>query len=203
MPRRPSSLGIALAMYVMGGVLLVSGLKNATVADTLRSLLRARQIPSGPSDLPRRITGAMDETGRAIADTVAGFQSPTVTGQAVADTARSYIGVPYRWAGEDPSGWDCSGFVTWVLTKHGIKLPSNHHTVAAQFYVWGGAYTLPRGACQAGDLVCWVSHIGIATGPDTFVHAPGTGRRTQESRIWRTPAPVIRRPKQYLTDEGR
>ena len=203
MPRRPSSVGIALAMYVAGTVLIMAGLRNATVADTLRSLLRGQPIPSGPSDLPRRITGAAETTGRAIAEATANFAGGTITGAAVADTARSYIGVPYRWAGEDPSGWDCSGFVTWVLTKHGVKLPSNHHTVSAQFYVWPGAITLPRAAAQPGDLVCWVSHVGIATGPDTMVNAPGIGKYTREDRIWRVPAPVIRRPKQYLTDEGR
>ncbi len=119
-------------------------------------------------------------------------------GAQVAADALKYLGVPYRWAHEDPSGWDCSGFVTWVLHHDfGISLPSNTHTTALGFLTWSGARDIPRGMCAAGDLVCWASHIGIATSNDQMVNAPTAGQKTRVDKIWSVPAPVIRRPAAY------
>lgn len=35
-------------------------------------------------------------------------------------TALSYLGSPYRWGGDDPSGFDCSGFVIECLKTVGL-----------------------------------------------------------------------------------
>ncbi len=35
-------------------------------------------------------------------------------------TALSYLGTPYRWGGDDPSGFDCSGFVLECLKTVGL-----------------------------------------------------------------------------------
>jgi cell wall-associated NlpC family hydrolase len=123
-----------------------------------------------------------------------------VTGNAVAQDALQYLGVPYVWAHQDPTGWDCSGFVTYVLHHDfGIDLPDNTHTVTEQFYVWTGADTIPRDQCAAGDLVCWVSHIGIALDASTMVNAANPTDGTLISDIWTVPAPIIRRPQAYTT----
>lgn len=183
-------------MLFVGSVLVLSGLRNASIVDTLRAFLRAQPLPSGPSQVRRVPSTPTTGTGSA-----GGFDPThrgTAAGQKVAATAMSYVGkVPYKWAGETPSGWDCSGFVTYVLTRHGIKLPSNHHTTAAGFYTWGGARTIPRSEAAPGDLVCWPTHIGIATGRNTMVNAARPGTITREEKIWGTPAPAIRRPKAY------
>lgn len=185
---RPGISGLAIGAIVAGDVLFLSGLHGGTVADTLRALLKGDPLPPGKS------------FGRtAAAGVLEGLPPPAGSplGAQVASMAQTYIGVPYVWAGEDPSGWDCSGFVTWVLVRNGIQLPSNHHTVAAQFYTWSGAYTIPRDQCSPGDLVCWPTHVGIAVSNVDMVHAPGLGQKTRQQRIWSTPAPSIRRPKAY------
>jgi cell wall-associated NlpC family hydrolase len=80
--------------------------------------------------------------------------------------------VPYVNGGSDPSGFDCSGFVAFVFAQHGIALP---RTVESQATV-GEDVAWPA----AGDLVFFrtsgrrPSHVGIALGPDRFIHAPSS-----------------------------
>jgi murein DD-endopeptidase len=103
--------------------------------------------------------------------------SPTGTrvpleGAAIAGTALGLRGVPYRLGGADPSGFDCSGLVRYVLAQHGIASP---RVVRDQFTL-GRAVRLRD--LQPGDLVFFrvgsrsVSHVGVALGGDRFVHAP-------------------------------
>jgi cell wall-associated NlpC family hydrolase len=87
-------------------------------------------------------------------------------------TALSMLGAPYRNGGADPAGFDCSGFVTYVFGQHGVALP---RTVQALATV-GADVDSPSG----GDLVFFrtsgrgPSHVGIALGPDRFIHAPSS-----------------------------
>ena len=83
-------------------------------------------------------------------------------------------GTPYRNGGSDPSGFDCSGFVQWVFSQHGTKLPRE---VKDQF---GAGLLIDRDDVRAGDLVFFQtvtrgpSHVGIALGNGEFVHAPSS-----------------------------
>ena len=40
-------------------------------------------------------------------------------------TALAYLGLPYRWGGDDPSGFDCSGFVIECLRSAGLIPPGD------------------------------------------------------------------------------
>ena len=86
-----------------------------------------------------------------------------VSGQAVVDDASSYIGTPYG-----ASGLDCSGFTAAVFADLGMYLPDSP---GAQY-----ASGVPSNA-KAGDLVFFdeagygISHVGIATGYGTVIHA--------------------------------
>jgi cell wall-associated NlpC family hydrolase len=90
----------------------------------------------------------------------------------VLETALSLLGSPYLNGGADPSGFDCSGFVAFVFGQHGVALP---RTVESQARV-GEDVAAPA----AGDLVFFrtsgraISHVGIALGPDRFIHAPSS-----------------------------
>lgn len=192
---RPGINGIGVATIVTGLIVLWSGLKNATVLDTLRALTRGEPIPSAGSDLAAARSQVATTPGVInLGSSVNGAGS--TTGAAIAADAQRYIGVPYVWAAATPDGWDCSGFVTYVLHHDfGLNLPDNNHTLTYGFYVWSGAITVARDQCQPGDLVCWWSHIGIATSKDTMVNAPGIGIPTREQEIG--PGPIIRRPLAY------
>lgn len=89
------------------------------------------------------------------------------------DYARSAIGVPYVSCGSSFSGFDCSGFTSYVFSKFGVKLP---HSAAAQ-----SAYGTPvsRSNLKQGDLVFFdtngghnsISHVGIYIGGGQFIDA--------------------------------
>jgi len=184
--------GLSVAMLVAGGIVLNAGLKNATIADTLRAAIKGKSPVSGPSgiDLGLAAVGAAQAGAVAVGGTAMGAQ--------VAAKALTYVGVPYKWAKATPDGWDCSGFVTWVLHHDfGIELPSNTHTVSGVFLVMPQAVSILRSRCAAGDLVCYPSHIGIAISGEEMVNAPRPGTSTRVDKIWSVPTPVIRRPRAY------
>jgi cell wall-associated NlpC family hydrolase len=96
-----------------------------------------------------------------------------------ASIALRYLGVPYRWGGASPGGFDCSGLVMYVFAQLGISLP---HYAAAQY---GFGTPVPRDQIQPGDLVFFdgLSHVGIAIGNGQMVHAPHTGDVVRISNI--------------------
>ena len=87
--------------------------------------------------------------------------------------AAAELGVPYRYGGSSPSGFDCSGLVAYVYAKLGIRLP---HNAAAQ-YSYGRA--VDRGHLKPGDLVFFhgLGHVGLYIGQGRIIHAPQSGER--------------------------
>ena len=92
---------------------------------------------------------------------------------AVITEAEEYLGYPYVWGGSSPStSFDCSGFVSWVLTNSGV---CNTGRLGAQ-----GLYNIstPVSNPQPGDLVFFVgtydtpgvSHVGIYVGNSMMIH---------------------------------
>jgi peptidoglycan DL-endopeptidase CwlO len=93
---------------------------------------------------------------------------------ALADTALTLRGAPYRNGGADPDGFDCSGFTQYVFAQYGVPLP---RAVRDQFKE--GEPVEPSDII-AGDLLFFTttepgaSHVAIAVGADEFVHAPSS-----------------------------
>ena len=109
--------------------------------------------------------------------------TPVSDGYAIAGTALSLRGAPYRNGGRDPSGFDCSGFIWYVFSQHGIRVA---RTVGEQFQE---GVDVPIGALEAGDLVFFstsapgASHVGMAIGGDEFVHAPSARGEVRVERF--------------------
>jgi cell wall-associated NlpC family hydrolase len=99
---------------------------------------------------------------------------PSIAERAVA-LARTQLGVPYRYGGASPEGFDCSGLVMWVYGRLGISLP---HNAAALF---GVGRPVPLGRLRPGDLVFFpgLGHVGIYIGDGRMIHAPQTGEQVE------------------------
>lgn len=89
-------------------------------------------------------------------------------------TALQMIGIPYRYGGTTPQGFDCSGLVQYAYRNAGVSVP---RTAREQFEA---SEPVDMRAVQPGDLVFFesrnYSHVGIYVGENRFVHAPATGR---------------------------
>lgn len=177
--------GPAIGLATAGGLLLYAGLRDVSPVQAIRDVLSGR--PPGVKATPYVASGASAGTGSATAGTSGGGHAQIYA------AARRYLGVPYRWGGATPDGFDCSGLVTYVLVHDlGLHtLPSPSHTVTGQFLVWRGAVTV-SGRPQAGDLVCWLGHIAIASGTGMMIEAPGAGKRVREVKL-RSAGATIRR----------
>jgi cell wall-associated NlpC family hydrolase len=160
---------VALGLVAAGGLLAYSGVKDVAIPDAIRAVVTTGTLPAGTPAAPAASGSALWTPGGGS------------SGSAVADAALKYQGVPYKWAGATPSGWDCSGFVTWVLHHDlGYNLPSNSHTVCTQFLIWSGAAAVrPPMQVQAGDLVVWPTHMGIAVSATQMISAENPRRGTR------------------------
>lgn len=102
-------------------------------------------------------------------------------GAIAARTAERFVGIPYRWGGENVvDGMDCSGFVRAVYNLCGTSIPRT----SREQYKAGDPVT--KNELQDGDLVFFgssedkINHVGIYVGNGKFVHAP---RRGEDIRV--------------------
>jgi cell wall-associated NlpC family hydrolase len=135
-------------------------------------------LPGTASGPPTAPTAPVDPTLPGAVPPAPGAPSarvaPAVDGYSISSTALSLRGAPYRNGGSDPQGFDCSGFVQFVYSQHGVTVPRD---VRQQF---GVGHDISPQSLEPGDLVFFTtvapgaSHVGIAVGGDQFVHAPST-----------------------------
>lgn len=109
-------------------------------------------------------------------------RAATTPGQVAAGIALDQVGVPYRYGGNSPSGFDCSGLVQYAYTGAGVSVPRTTRQL------WSRARTVEDDNLRAGDLLFFsiegkMSHVGLYLGGRRFVHAPQSGRRVSVASL--------------------
>lgn len=90
--------------------------------------------------------------------------------------AERYLGVSYVWGGYDPDGFDCSGFVSYVINHCGNGWNVGRQTANGLRAITG---RVSSSEAKPGDLVFFhgtydtpgCSHVGIYVGNGMMIHA--------------------------------
>jgi len=99
--------------------------------------------------------------------------------ESIIDFAKSMLGIPYRYATSNPKvGFDCSGFVSYVFSNFGFKVPRS----SREFSLVGKETNLEN--AKVGDILIFtgsnsrvrrIGHVGIVYSIDDdgikFIHA--------------------------------
>lgn len=138
------------------------------------------QKPEPPAGWVRALDGYV-----SLEDVVHAGELPirAPTAEDLLATAQAFLGVPYLWGGTTALGMDCSGFSQQVYRLNGIRLDRDAHQQAME----GRGVDVPA----AGDLIFFgdggrVTHVALATGERTFIHAPQRGAKVEHGEL---PAP--------------
>ncbi|MGV8970556.1 MAG: C40 family peptidase [Microbacteriaceae bacterium] len=117
-------------------------------------------------------------TGPSTADYLQNPSYPSFSLDAVYSVGLQYQGVPYRYGGSNPSGFDCSGFVQFVYAQFGVSLP---HSVSGQS---AAGTRISRDAALPGDLVIMPGHNGFYAGNGNILDSPRPGGVVSVRPIW-------------------
>jgi len=150
-----------------------AGTQNMTVAEAAVDFHRATYETTTAAELARQQTATryLSYSGPTAEDFVSNPPFSKLDSAKILQVAAKYVGSPYVFGGENPSGFDCSGYVRFVFSQFGLDLP---HSVIAQSRL--GIIVKPEDA-QPGDLVILnnLSHDGIYAGNGNFYHSPRPG----------------------------
>jgi cell wall-associated NlpC family hydrolase len=102
------------------------------------------------------------------------------------EIAASMVGKPYRYGGNTPQGFDCSGLVQFSFRRAGMNVPRSTETQRNR------SSRVPLSRLARGDLLFFnqdgknSSHVGIYLGGKRFVHAPSSGKRVRVDSLTET-----------------
>jgi cell wall-associated NlpC family hydrolase len=108
-----------------------------------------------------------------------GSGSAAATGlqDAVVQTAKSQLGIPYQWGGEAKLGspTDCSGLLQAVLAKNGVEIPRVTYDQFRAGVPVGIDQLKPGDAVFFDESRRGPEHVGIYIGGGAFIEDPHTG----------------------------
>lgn len=105
----------------------------------------------------------------------------------VVNTAKSFLGTPYRSGGAGPNGFDCSGFTYYVYKLNGYDIARGPSSQLRSLSV-----SVSKSDLLPGDLVFFkdpnisssaASHVGIYVGDGQMIHSPNVGQVVKYTSI--------------------
>jgi cell wall-associated NlpC family hydrolase len=180
----PKLNGLALAAIGAGSLFVWSGIKGWSVTATLGDVITGKR--------PRQSSIYALSTPEGQSSGIGG-----ATGSAISDAAVQYQGHAYLYGGapgkDAQNPWDCSSFCNWIIGhKLGGTIPgygpgkydgSIHGPPTGSWAIWPGLHRISRSELQAGDLIVWSGHMGIAVSNDHMVSALNPIARTKITPI--------------------
>lgn len=149
--------------------------KSTGVAPSAAALNGTTSSGSDTSDDSDWNNDSDDTSDTSTDSSSAGSGTTSVTGQQILDEAVKYLGTPYVYGGASPSGFDCSGYVYYVLKQLGY---SPYRTPEDQYNM---GTSVEKSNLQPGDIVFFagtyasgISHVGIYAGDGLFIHSPNS-----------------------------
>jgi cell wall-associated NlpC family hydrolase len=134
----------------------------------------------------REPTGASSASSAASTVSAPSLPAAGTTNERIVSVAMQFLGYPYVWGGTTPGGFDCSGFLFYVVNQ----VTGGGFPRAMEAQVTRGAH-VPADQLQPGDLVFqqntyqWgLSHAGIYIGNGKFIHASTPGSGVIISNLW-------------------
>lgn len=102
--------------------------------------------------------------------------------------ASTFIGVPYKWGGNDRTGLDCSGLVVQSHLVLGIKLPRTSTDLRVT-----GIGKVVTDELRVGDVLTLPGHAAIYAGNGTTIEARTSSQSVAKWDIWTRKDVVVRR----------
>jgi peptidoglycan DL-endopeptidase CwlO len=149
---------------------LIEARRLAEVAASRRAAARTQALRvDAVSVVVNDIGGVSTDAG----GTSAPLPAPSSVATGAVGVALGQLGTPYVAGGADPSGFDCSGLVSWAFARAGH--PGLPHFTGD---LWtSGTRVNSTSELAPGDLVFFdgLGHVGMYIGGGQFVEAPHSG----------------------------
>ncbi|MCK0116261.1 NlpC/P60 family protein [Isoptericola sp. S6320L] len=185
-------------------VVTVDAEATMTVEKVTPKIAKAAEIKAAPEPEPEPVREvapsrsaertAIDSSSSSSSETTseapAAPAADSSRGAQVASIAARYIGVKYVVGGASPSGFDCSGLVTYAYAQVGVtSLPRS----SSEMYGSSATTVVSAAEAQPGDLIWSPGHISIYIGNGQQIEAtrPG-GWVVRQSAIWQSSPTFLR-----------